>query len=197
MPRRLRAVLVWCLSRACAGANMSAGGRKSVPGSMSRPRTGRASPARPTLCAATPFVTRTAEVLDEPPPIALRRPAQPTPHRRRRHSDRSADPAMPQCARVRRQRSLNPFRRRRSAQQHGHRQQHVRHCVRPASRPARPHQTLHASNLTRPCFPQPPSTPSPHAGHLIPTARQPGLDADRIDFYRHHRCLLALRRGTP
>ena len=141
------------LSRACASVNKSASGRKSLPGSMSRPRTGRASSARPTLCAATPFVTRTAEVLDEPPPIALRRSAQPTPHRRRRHSDCSADPAMPRSARVRGQRSLNPFRRRRSAQQHGHRQQHVRHCARPASRPAWPHQTLHASNLPRPCFP--------------------------------------------
>ena len=27
--------------------------------------------------------------------------------------------------------------------------------------------------------------------------RQPGLDADRIDLYRHHRCLRALPRGTP
>ncbi len=26
---------------------------------------------------------------------------------------------------------------------------------------------------------------------------QPGLDADRIDLYRHHRCLRALQRGTP
>jgi hypothetical protein len=29
------------------------------------------------------------------------------------------------------------------------------------------------------------------------SGRQPGLDADRIDFYRHHRCLRALQRGAP
>ncbi|WP_234935638.1 hypothetical protein, partial [Mycolicibacterium austroafricanum] len=27
-------------------------------------------------------------------------------------------------------------------------------------------------------------------------SRQPGLDADRIDLYRHHQCLRALQRGT-
>jgi hypothetical protein len=29
------------------------------------------------------------------------------------------------------------------------------------------------------------------------TGRQPGLDADRVSPYRHHRCLQALQRGTP
>jgi hypothetical protein len=28
-------------------------------------------------------------------------------------------------------------------------------------------------------------------------SNQPGLDADRIDLYRHHQCLRALQRGTP
>ena len=45
---------------------------------------------------------------------------------------------------------------------------------------------------------------TPSGQHPITTTRapdlpgrQPGLDADRIDLYRHHRCLRALQRGTP
>ena len=45
---------------------------------------------------------------------------------------------------------------------------------------------------------------TPSGQHPITTTRapdlpgrQPGLDADRIDLYRHHRCLQALQRGTP
>ena len=40
---------------------------------------------------------------------------------------------------------------------------------------------------------------APHHHNAAPDlpGRQPGLDADRIDLYRHHRCLRALQRGTP
>jgi 2-polyprenyl-6-methoxyphenol hydroxylase-like FAD-dependent oxidoreductase len=99
-PGLVRAVLVWCLSRACAGVNTSAGGRRSVPGSMSGPQTGRASLARPTLCAATPFVTRTAEIFDEPPPTASPRGvANPAPSPSAPRSQRpSGDAPVPSCA---------------------------------------------------------------------------------------------------
>jgi hypothetical protein len=43
-----------------------------------------------------------------------------------------------------------------------------------------------------------PSTQHPAAARVCDLpGSQPGLDADRIDLYRHHRCLRALRRDTP
>ena len=35
------------------------------------------------------------------------------------------------------------------------------------------------------------------AGTADLPSSQPGLDADRINLYRHHQCLRALQRGTP
>ena len=85
----------------------------------------------------------------------------------------------------------------RSAQQHRHRQQHVRHRTRPASGPPRPHRIAAALDPPSPGIP--PAAQHPVAARRAPDrpGRQPGLDADRINLYRHHQCLRALQRGTP
>ena len=63
-----------------------------------------------------------------------------------------------------------------------------------ASRPKRMTQSL---DLPSPRIPPPAEHTVPARRTFDPTGRQPGLDADRIDLYRHHRCLRALQRGTP
>jgi hypothetical protein len=107
----------------------------------------------------------------------------------------STDPAMPRPIGPRSQCSPNPFRRIRSAQQHGHWQQHVRHRARPAAGAPRPNRIGQPSD--------PASTAmTPSARHAAAaracdlSGSQPGLDAG-IDLYHHDRCLRALRRGTP
>ena len=94
------------------------------------------------------------------------------------------------------QRGPNPLRRIRSAQQHGHWQQHVRRPTTAAPSPPR------TKRIRQPVDPSRTSM-TPSGQHPITTTRapdlpgrQPGLDADRIDLYRHHRCLRALQRGT-
>jgi hypothetical protein len=118
-------------------------------------------------------------------------PAQwpPSPEPPRRSGD--APPAG-----TRTQRSPNPFRRIRSAQQHGHRQQDVRHRARSATGPPR------RNRIRQPRDPAGTGI-TPPAQHATATrapnlpGSQPGLDAGKIDLYRHHRCLRALQRGTP
>ena len=97
--------------------------------------------------------------------------AQPTPHRRRRHPQAGADPAMPSPVGTGGQRRPNPFRRIRSAQQHRHRQQHVRRPCTTRQRARRGRSGSLSPSIRRArAYPQPPSTPTPHVGQPIPPA---------------------------
>ncbi|BCO33665.1 hypothetical protein MHEC_00980 [Mycobacterium heckeshornense] len=52
-------------------------------------------------------------------------------------------------------------------------------------------------DLTGPGIPPATQHPVPACRTRDLPSRQPGLDADNISLYRHHRCLRALQRGTP
>ena len=103
---------------------------------------------------------------------------------------------MPPPTGARPQRSPNPFRRIRSAHQHAHRQQHVRHRAPSATSSPRPNRISQPSNPSGTAI-TPPAQHTATIRTLDLPGSQPGLDADGIGLYRHHRCLRALQRGAP
>ena len=122
-------------------------------------------------------------------------PAQPSPHRGRRHpqplSDRTVTGTLPASGH-RSTDHLDPIR---PAQQDRHRQQHVRDQTPRAPRPPRsqyPGHTVHPAGPRPPPRPQQPPTPRTRQ---LPV-HEPGLDQNRISLYRHQRCLRASARPS-
>ena len=72
-----------------------------------------------------------------------------------------------------------------SAQQNGYRQQHVRHQTRPAPCSPRPYRIAKPLDLSGPGMPPTAQHPVRACRAGDRSTRQPGLDADRINLYRH------------
>lgn len=124
-------------------------------------------------------------------------PAKPAPHRRRWHPQIDRDPPMPSTPGTGSQRHPDLLGAISSTQQQRDRQQHLGDQTGTATGPPRTHRITESLDPTGP-------GETPPGQHSIPTRRtpqlpghQPGLDANRINLYRHHQCLRALQRGTP
>ena len=114
---------------------------------------------------------------------------QPAPNRARRDTRRRGDSPVTDTGRAGLQHRPDHLRGIGPAQQQRHRQQHMSRRTPPTPRPARSYRTLQPDHP-----PRPPETPP--GQHPIRARRtrqlpsgQPGLDANRIDLYRHHQCL--------
>lgn len=114
-------------------------------------------------------------------------PAQPAPHRRRRHPQPLTDRAVTGTRSTGPDRGTDHLGGIRPPQQHHHRQQHMRGQTRPAPRPPRtqrPRKSVNPPPPSPPPRPQRLLTPDHRAGDLPP--EQPRLDQNRISPYRHH-----------
>jgi hypothetical protein len=124
-----------------------------------------------------------------------RQPAQPATHRRRRHPQPPPDPAVTGPAGPSRHRRADHVSGIPAAQQHRHRQQHMRDQAprTPRATRAKPlRDAMHPAGTRPP--PRPQRLPAPRTRNTA--LSQPRLDQDRVSLYRHQRCLRASARPS-